>query len=601
VRTGWSRRYPPLTGAVVAALLAVFVLPSALNVPQSNPTQTLEFAPVPPQDDQPPPPDSGNTASLGLGNSSTVSGESPGGDGPGLLPPPPPIPEGAGARPVTKRCVMHPDGPRQTEDPLSPPCVAHFEGDNGGATYRGVEGDEIRIVIYLDGTTAAGTESDANEATAEGCFDLGEEPEGHETITPVYMRAFQQHFNHRYQTYGRVARFWVCFSTSSDDGRTPETRRADAAGHLADFDPFAVIMSQIRYGLDDVYAETMAQQGVLSFGSASGSRPTAFFLQYPGLMWSYLPSVEEQARLYASYVCRKVVGHPVVDSGHQEWNGGPRTLGWLQTTDSSKPNLLRFADVSRERIEACGGVFAAEGTFPNAGQATQSQGDDPAASYASTNMARFQQHDVTTIIWPGGYEADHGKAADRLGYHPEIVVAGDGIHDGTQGGFYQNQEFWSHAWTATQQVRLGDRDEDPCRRAILEAKPDAGQDDMTRVCSFPYYRDLRQLFTGIQVAGPKLTVESMDRGFHAIPGTPSDDPSIAACFYNPGDYTCVKDATSEFWDPEGTAPGSSIPGCWRMVEDGRRYVADGWDEGNIDARARPEDPCNRYSVSVLVF
>ncbi|HEX9766788.1 MAG TPA: hypothetical protein VGA36_08485, partial [Nitriliruptorales bacterium] len=56
----WRRRYPPLAGAVVATVLAVLVLPSALNVPQSNPTQTLEFAPIPPDQDQPPPPDSGN-------------------------------------------------------------------------------------------------------------------------------------------------------------------------------------------------------------------------------------------------------------------------------------------------------------------------------------------------------------------------------------------------------------------------------------------------------------------------------------------------------------------------------------------------------------
>ena len=35
----------------VALLLAAFVLPSSLNVPQSNPSTTLEFAPVPPEDE----------------------------------------------------------------------------------------------------------------------------------------------------------------------------------------------------------------------------------------------------------------------------------------------------------------------------------------------------------------------------------------------------------------------------------------------------------------------------------------------------------------------------------------------------------------------
>ncbi|HEX9890000.1 MAG TPA: hypothetical protein VGA69_11015, partial [Nitriliruptorales bacterium] len=66
-RHDWSRRYPPLLGVLLATVMAVAVLPSALNVPQSNPTQTLEFAPVPPEDDQPPPPDSGNVESRGRG------------------------------------------------------------------------------------------------------------------------------------------------------------------------------------------------------------------------------------------------------------------------------------------------------------------------------------------------------------------------------------------------------------------------------------------------------------------------------------------------------------------------------------------------------
>ncbi|HEX9888729.1 MAG TPA: hypothetical protein VGA69_04585 [Nitriliruptorales bacterium] len=598
-RSRWDR-YPPLTGALIAVLLAVFVLPSSLNVPQSNPTQTIEFAPVPPEDEQPPPPETGDVNALGLGSSSTApSGDAPGGDGRGGAElPPVPVPEGVGERPVTKRCVMTPTGPRQTEDPMSPPCVAHFEGDNGGATYRGVTREEVRVVIYLDPSTTSGTESDSAESSQRGCVDLGKEPGGSETITPKYMRVFQQYFNFRYQTYGRSAHFWVCFASSNDDGtRTPEHRRADAADHLANVDPFAVIMSQIRNGLEDAYVDPMASAGVLVFGSASGSRPAEYFRRFPGLVWSYLPSVEEQARLYATYVCTKVLGHPVVDSGNDAWNGGSRTFGWLQTTDQTKPNLLRFAEVAREPIEGCGVVFADEATFPNAGQINQARGGDPAANYARANMASFQRNGVTTILWPGGYETDHGKAAQTLGYAPEIIVAGDGLLDGTVGGSYQNQGFWSHAWTATQQVRVVGGGEDPCRRALRETYPEAGEGDMTRICSFPYYRDLRQLFTGIQVAGPNLTVGSVDQGFHAIPGVPSDDPQVAACFYNPGDYTCVKDGTSEFWDPQGTATG----GCWRMVEGGRRYLADEWDRGNIDARAGADDPCNEYSSTPLLY
>jgi len=162
-----SRRYAPLGSALLAVLMAMFVLPSALNVPQSNPTQTLEFAPIPPEDDTPPPPEASNLESLSLGSSSTApAGDAMGGSGRAL--PPPPIPDGAGERPITKRCVGNP--PRQTEDPSSPPCVAHFDGDNGGSTATGVTPDEIRIVVYLD----PANRTDGTQ-TGEGgeLYDLG--------------------------------------------------------------------------------------------------------------------------------------------------------------------------------------------------------------------------------------------------------------------------------------------------------------------------------------------------------------------------------------------------------------------------------------------
>src|SRR5687767_12663723 len=134
------RRYPPLVWVVCALLLGLAVLPSSLNLPQSNPTQTLEFAPVPPEDDDAPPSVTGNLSSLGLGSSAST-GSAPG-DG-GLAPPAEGV-SAVGRSPSTKRCVGRP--PRQTEDPLSPPCVAHFSGDNFGATYQGVTANEITVL-----------------------------------------------------------------------------------------------------------------------------------------------------------------------------------------------------------------------------------------------------------------------------------------------------------------------------------------------------------------------------------------------------------------------------------------------------------------------
>src|SRR5687767_5866433 len=100
-RAEFARRYPPLIAVFVALALTALVLPSALNLPQTNPTQTLEYAPVPPTDEDTPPV-AGNTASLGLATSGSTADDGLGGAGPGgaseqVLPPPPDAPPGTGS------------------------------------------------------------------------------------------------------------------------------------------------------------------------------------------------------------------------------------------------------------------------------------------------------------------------------------------------------------------------------------------------------------------------------------------------------------------------------------------------------------------------
>src|SRR5207253_8338083 len=142
-------RYPPLLFLVAAVVVAMAVLPSSLTLPQANPSQTVEIAPVPPEDDTPPPP-LGNVSQLGLGASDSLNGQGAlggdtGGTGvttPDLTPLPPPAGTGQGKKKSTKNCKRTVDGKlRQTDDITSPPCSADFEGDNGGGTYQGVTGD----------------------------------------------------------------------------------------------------------------------------------------------------------------------------------------------------------------------------------------------------------------------------------------------------------------------------------------------------------------------------------------------------------------------------------------------------------------------------
>src|SRR3954466_4463963 len=74
-RSQWARRYPPLLSIIVALVIVFAVLPSSLNLPQTNPTQTLEYAPVPPDKKDQTPPQQGNLSSLGLAGSASIEGD----------------------------------------------------------------------------------------------------------------------------------------------------------------------------------------------------------------------------------------------------------------------------------------------------------------------------------------------------------------------------------------------------------------------------------------------------------------------------------------------------------------------------------------------
>jgi len=584
-RTATSN-YGPLVPAALISLLLLAVLPSALGIPQTNPSETLEFAPVPPKDDSVVDPPLGNLSSLGLASGEGFSGDGAlGGEGGGGVP----DPRGAGKNPRTKQCVGNP--PRQTEDPLSPPCVGFFNGDNFGSTYKGVTQEEVRVLFYFDGgyvQASSGSGSDDQIMPIAKYVDLAEPATEEEDAHTRTLRVLQRYFNERYQTYNRFVHFFIYFGNGINSHNT-EGRRADAYDNYNKIKPFAVF-PVTQFFSPDAYLETMASFGVLNFGTF-GSRPQSFFQKFPKLIWGYQPSVEQQAQTFAGHICTKVVNKPV-SFGVNNSVGGPRRLGLIRTTDAAQPGMQLFARRARELITECGGNFVAEATFPSAGYLSDTR---YTPDYASAGMARFAQEGVTTVIWAQGYERYFSTAAANINYRPEWVIAGDSIHETNDRGQAQEQSVWEHAWVVTTTTRTPAADQRQCFQAAREAEPSFHAGDVAFACA--HYDNLRQLFVGIQVAGPRLNPESIDKGFRAIPAVPSKTPFVPACFYEPGDYTCVKDATVAWYDPAARSSSTSSPGCWRMPQGGLRYTARTWPEGDVPAqRDSAKDPCNTLTT-----
>ncbi len=598
----FARRYPPLLSILAGALIALFALPSSLNLPQSNPTQTLEYAPVPPDDSNDPPPPEGNFDQLGLGESSSVEGDgAAGGDGGGPTTlPPAPIENGKGDTPSTFRCVKDADGVvRQTEDPLSPPCVPFFEGDNFGATYQGVTGEEIRIVLYFDGGIGTvGTSRGQETCPTTELIDLvNDQPKSDECHTIRQARLWQKYFNERYQTYERYVHFFLYFGTRSTS-TSPETRRADAAEAFRLVEPFATLDFSEFEGGGDSYVDSMARRGVLNFGQFAGQK-AEFFTRFPKLVWGYQPSQEIQSEQFSSVLCNYYVGRPVTHS--PQYQGQDRVYGLVYTTDKGYQTLVEFKDRVVNAFDGCGGKITAEGTHPKAGYSIDTE---TSPRYATEVMQRFKQAGVTTIIWPGGLEVNYTAAAKNLNYYPEWIVAGDGdmenefAQQGYRGSHGQDPDVWDNAVVVSNQPQSPASDTDRiCFQAQRSVDPSTPQQDAARTgCDM--YANLRQLFIGIQVAGPRLGPTSIDRGFHAIPPVPSRNLQIPSCYYLPGDYTCIKDLVILDWDPTARGQNSTRRACYRIVDSRRRILEEIAPQDPLTGYDPNNDPCLGYGTAL---
>lgn len=579
------RNYPPL--AVLAfALLLLFALPSALNLPQSNPTETLEYAPVPPDEDRPPPPSGGSFASLGLGTSSSLSGDEGLGGGGGASF------AGAGRTASTKRCVGNP--PRQTEDPLSPPCVAHFEGNNGGATYQGVTKDEVRVLIFVESGSGPNWQGNQRDGPDSVYKDMNDPDTPDMWYQDRYLKTWQEYFNQRYQTYDRKVHFWAYYADWDSFGSTPEARRAQAADNYARIKPFAVVFDFTPTNFD-AYQEVISKRGVLTFANTMGLGQ-ASLQRFPKLAWGFLPSDVEIARIFGSYLCERVVPNPVSSFNGNGRAGDPRKYGLVYTAAPNRADYRLIKDYMKSYVlEKCGLQFQKdlEKTFPRNGIESDNQG----VQSGLEAMQTFQQENVTTIIWPLGYETNFSKAAEQLRYFPEWIIAGDYQNDGSWDTSFQSQEvFHRHAINLTTTAVERPINTSPmCEQAYVEYDPTLPRDgiDMNQACYF--YPGLRQLFTGIQTAGPRLGPTSLDKGLRAIPKVVSNHPAVQTCFYIPGDSTCVKDAQVTWWDRVGDeGRAGEISGCWRMARGGKRYLPGAWPTGNIDAPISSSDPCNGH-------
>ena len=434
-------------------------------------------------------------------------------------------------------------------------CFADVE-DNGGATAPGVTADTIKVVAWIP------AEDDPVRALL--LQRIGFDATNAE-LREAYT-GFVEAFQATYQTYGRTVELEFLEATGTI--LDPTAARADAVRAAEDMGAFAVLGGPVIGG---GWTEELHARGVICVGcpGISDPEPTVFSL----------PPKSSHLRAHlAAYVSNRLAGDPAEHAGEQ-LQGEERVFGHLALGMGESDT--RSAELLREELAEVGVELAESVLYPL----------DPgrAAELATAAVTKMQAAGVTTVLT----QADpillpaFTKEATKQGWFPEWVLAGAPFTDTTAFGRTFDQEQWAHAFGISYFPPQVVPEANPPYRFYewFHGEPPPVESSLALLLIYP---QVTLFFTGVEHAGPELTVESFRDGLFTMPPTERAVTQPSVSFgehrWSEPDHTGIDDMVELWWDPEAEGPdegGVEGKGRYRYVDGARRHLVDEW-EGELE-------------------
>jgi hypothetical protein len=562
---GALRRPGRSAGAInlgIALAMLAILLPLLLHAASAAPPTAAEFSPNAQHVIKKAPPGSGG-ASNGTGGAGSGPGGSGGRPTASSSPTPPPP---AATEYVPANQVLHCVGPpplRQIEDPQSPPCIAYWKGDNGGATATGVTRDRIYLAIPT--------------------------PEGK---TAQYTALFN-FFNKRFQFYGRKIVPEFCSSSGGGSGSSDQANQvadaALAASGCGGPKPFASTFYRQNNGA--YYMPAMAcRYHTIVVGSYS-PYDSKFLNRCAPYQYQYPMEVDEEFANIGEWVCARLAGRKAAyGAGNDgETAGKPitsltRKFGiLLEPFTDDDPVLRRDALTPMlSRLHACGVDIPTKDAILN-----PVSGDFDAPS-AQNAMLQLRNDNVTSVICMCNFFSfgTLQRAADSSAYQPEWITSTFGLND-VNSSFVLGagpSDQLAHTFGVTFQPRMVSPLQNPYNVALQEGDPSQNPDTTSLVeAELEIYRALLLLASGIQMAGPHLTVQTFRDGLR---NTRFPNPVTAlqegAVDVQPDGYSMTADGAEWWYSTRDNGPfsdSSSHPGTVCYLKRGQRYVLGAWPKG----------------------
>jgi hypothetical protein len=437
----------------------------------------------------------------------------------------------------------------------APPCVQPFTGKNGGATSDGVTGDEIKIVVYntdpqkdplvAGQLRAAGAEINLNsiQATWQGYVDI---------------------YNQLFELYGR--KISVEFFVGTGPGSDNAAAKADAIA-IAEKKPFAVLGGPQQS--TSVFSDELAHRGVMCIGTCATAVPQKLVEANKPHILTNGPSPEQSATLTAEFVGKQVGRGKAEFAGNDATKAKNRVYGIVHydTPDGQYKGLFDTLKAGLKKFKIT--PKADQSFFLDLSRAQET---------ARTVITKMKDAGVTTIIYTGDplMPASITKEATAQDYYPEWIIGPTVLVDTAIFGRTYDQTQWAHAFGVQLTPGRTPESVDPTR-ALYEWFHSSPPPNNTYGVINP---SVLQFARGVQLAGPKLTPQSLRDGLFRYPPSGGDPINPRQSWGKHGvwpstDYNGTEDAAMLWWDPSANGEdevGQVANGLYRAADGGKRYT-----------------------------
>ena len=435
----------------------------------------------------------------------------------------------------------------------APPCVVPFDGDNGGATSPGVTADSVKLMAYL---------SDPAIDPVGSSLIAGAGANLDPSVATETMGDYADVFNAVFETYGR--RVDLEFYTGTGAADDQAAARADAIA-IAEQEPFAVLGGPLQ--VQGSFSEELASRDVISI-PAQPLPQSVTVDNYP-MIWGVITPTQAAA-LAAEAIGNLAGPGPAELAGDPALQGEERAYAVVHY-DTADGSYEESFDALRDGL-ADGGIELTT-DIPFLLDPNRAQED------ARTMITRLKEAGVTTVIFTGDFLMPQflTTEATAQGYFPEWILGPSLLADTAIFGRSYDQHQWPNGFAIGYAGTPG-RTEDGTAYTIYTWAY-GGQEPPSNIYAV-LEPGLRDVFTGIQLAGPELTPESFRDGILRYPPTGGGPTRPLIARGDQGvwpefDYGGGPDQiTLMWWDPEAETVdevGNAGVGSYRFASGGERY------------------------------